>query len=220
MLRYGFDMGYTTNQVFAHRDFRVPSAKTEEVYLNDKELDALEKLPLTGRRAETRDAFLIAAWTGVRHSDLKAMNDSHINFAERKITIHSIKTGTKAIIPMNSKVIEILNRYGGHMPSVPSNPVMNKLLKVIYKDAGFTQSVNIISIRGGEEIREVKQKWQLVSVHTARRSFATNLSTKGISLMDLQHLTGHSDINNLKRYLKTTHNEVADKLIHETNLFI
>ena len=219
MLRYGFDMGYTTNNVYSHRDFKVPSAKTEEVYLNEKELDALSKLALTGRRAETRDAFLIASWTGLRHSDLAALNDSHINFEERKITIHSIKTSTKSVIPMNSKVIEILNRYGGHMPPVPSNPVMNKLLKNICKDAGITQPVNIISIRGGEEIREVKEKWQLVSVHTARRSMATNLANKGISLMDLQNLTGHADIQNLKRYLKTTKEEIADKLIKETDYF-
>lgn len=219
MLRYGFDMGYSTNQVYSHRDFKVPAAMTEEVYLNDTELEALANLPLTGRRAETRDAFLIAAWTGVRHSDLMAMNDTHINLEERKITINSLKTGTKSVIPMNSKVIEILNRYHGKMPPVPSNPVMNRLIKSICKDAGFTQPVNIISIRGGQEIREVKEKWMLVTVHTARRSMATNLANKGISLMDLQSLTGHADIHTLKRYLRTTKEEIADKLINETDFF-
>lgn len=218
-LRYGFDMGYTTNNVYAHRDFRAMSAKTEEVYLNDAELDVLGKLNLSGIAAEARDAFLIASWIGVRHSDLLAMNDTHINIAERKITIHSIKTNTKSVIPINSRVMKILNNYGGHMPPVPSNQMMNKQLKAICKEAGFTQPVNIVAVRGGERVREVKEKWELISCHTARRSFATNLANKGISMTDLQNLTGHSSEGNLRRYLRTTKDEIADKLLTETDLF-
>ena len=219
VLRYGFEMGYSTNTVYAHKDFRVMSAKTEEVYLNDAELDVLYNMDLTGGLAEARDAFLIAAYTGVRHSDLAAMDDSNINLAERKITIRSIKTDTKSVIPINSRVMEILNRYGGHMPPVHSNQVLNRHLKSITKAAGFTQKVNIIAIRGGERVKEVKEKWELVSCHSARRSFATNLANKGISMLDLQNLTGHSSEGNLRRYLRATKDEIADKLLHETDYF-
>ncbi|WP_418408069.1 tyrosine-type recombinase/integrase [Alistipes sp.] len=218
-LRYAYEMGYTTNTIYTHRDFKIPSGKTEEVYLNDEELDILYALSLPQNKAHVRDAFILACDTGVRHSDLEQLNDTHINIHARKITIHSIKTGTKSVIPINSRVLKILNRYGSHMPPVPANAVMNREIKTICKDAGFTQKVNILAVRGGEKVREVKEKWELISCHTARRSFATNLANKGISMMDLQNLTGHSSEGNLRRYLRTTKEEIADKLINETEYF-
>lgn len=219
VLRYAYKIGHTTNSIYAHPDFEILSARTEEIYLTDAELDILYGMALPKNKALVRDYFLISCYTGLRHSDLLQINDTHINILDRKITLYAIKTDTKTVIPLNSRVLEILNKYGGHMPPVPANATMNEQIKKICKDAGFTEIVNLVTVRGGERIRESHEKWSLVKCHSGRRTFSSNLSNKGMSNNDLMQLTGHSSEGNLRRYLRTSKDETADKLLNETEYF-
>ena len=46
------------------------------------------------------------------------------------------------------------------------------------------------------------EKWELVSSHTARRSFATNLYISGVALEDIAMMMGHGkNIETTKRYI-------------------
>ena len=57
-----------------------------------------------------------------------------------------------------------------------------------------------ISLRSEDLI--TKEKWELVSSHTARRSFATNLYLSGVALEDIALMMGHGkNIETTKRYI-------------------
>ena len=53
--------------------------------------------------------------------------------------------------------------------------------------------------RGGREIKS--QKWEQVSTHTARRSFATNLYLSGCDLYTIGRMMGHSSADMTRRYI-------------------
>jgi hypothetical protein len=47
-------------------------------------------------------------------------------------------------------------------------------LKELGEKAEINEPIEIIATKGGKRIREVYKKYELITVHTARRSFATN----------------------------------------------
>ena len=46
------------------------------------------------------------------------------------------------------------------------------------------------------------EKWQLVSTHTARRSFATNMYLMGVPSITIMRITGHKTEKAFMRYIK------------------
>ena len=59
----------------------------------------------------------------------------------------------------------------------------------------------------GVRKEEVFQKWEVISSHTCRRSFCTNLFKRGMNLEDIALFSGHSAIRILKLYIKLTPEE-------------
>lgn len=53
------------------------------------------------------------------------------------------------------------------------------------------------------------EKWQLVSTHTARRSFATNMYKLGIPSITIMKLTGHRTEKAFMKYIKLNEDEHA-----------
>jgi integrase/recombinase XerC len=54
----------------------------------------------------------------------------------------------------------------------------------------------------GSNIRRILKKYSDISVHDLRRTFATNLINKGISIVELQMILGHSSINTTMAYIR------------------
>ncbi|MEP7111522.1 MAG: hypothetical protein ABI760_26240 [Ferruginibacter sp.] len=61
----------------------------------------------------------------------------------------------------------------------------NKYLKEVAQLVGFTS-------KGPVTETPDKQLWELISSHTARRSFATNYYLQGFPTIDLMKITGHT----------------------------
>ena len=57
-----------------------------------------------------------------------------------------------------------------------------------------------------------KKKYELITTHTARRSFATNLYNKGLNTITIRAITGHKDDKAFLRYIKVTPKDQARKL--------
>jgi integrase len=56
------------------------------------------------------------------------------------------------------------------------------------------------------------KKWELLSTHTARRSFATNLYLAGLSSITIMAITGHKTEKAFMKYIKATSSEHAKLL--------
>lgn len=63
----------------------------------------------------------------------------------------------------------------------------------------------------------VKFKWELVTSHTARRSAITNLHKMGLRERDLLVFSGHTNLKNLEKYIRTGLSEEADRIAEKFN---
>ena len=128
------------------------------------------------------------------------------------------------MIPIHPLVREVMLKYDGKYPnSLPpalSNQKMNDYLKVICEKVECLK-VNIETeyVKGGVEVSEDKMKWELVTTHTARRSFATNVYKSGFPAISLMKITGHRTEKAFLLYIKVTPEENAKKLLSHWNLY-
>jgi len=196
---------------------KLPISKqpTDSVYLSEEELEHIAALDLSAVPGyeKARDLFLFGAYTGLRFSDYSRVEASNIRLSQGKylLEITQAKTNEKVLIPLKPKAKAILMKYGKAMPKM-SNQKLNEYIKEVCKAAGLTEEVEIRTYKGGKKATSHYPKWQLVSSHTARRSFATNLHKRGVQYIDIMKLTGHKTVAAFLSYIKIGHEEGAMRL--------
>jgi integrase len=205
---------------FAYKDFRNISEYSVQVYLPIKELEQLATLDLTYNKTyeQIRDRFIMQSFTGLRISDMKKLNNDNIYLHQRVIHNINKKTGRKVVIPIHDKIYEILEKYDGQLPKQFSKDVINTALKVICKEAGINEEIRYIRTEGGRKVEYVKQKWEMVSTHTARRSMVVNMLEAGISINEAMPVTGMS-LQTLIKYNRITPEHNAANIIESGKFF-
>ena len=63
--------------------------------------------------------------------------------------------------------------------------------------------------RGGKRVSSVVKKYQLITNHTARRSFATNLYLAKVPTLAIMKMTGHKTEKSFLKYIRVTSEENA-----------
>ncbi len=122
------------------------------------------------------------------------------------------KTGNKVWIPMHPVVESILEKYEFEIPSIITNQKFNEALKVIAEKAKINTPFHKRITKGGVSRSTEYPKWQLVTSHTARRSFATNLYKSGFPSISIMQITGHKTETAFLKYIKVTPEEHAKLL--------
>lgn len=211
-MRYAYEKGYTLNDDFKNRQFKVFQEQVETVYLSETELAALYALDLPANKAQIRDNFLISCYTSLRYSDISRLERRHINYDNNTIVITTQKTGVVVVIPIHPIVRDILSRYDNQPPKAQCNQATNRVIKELCRAAGITNPVNILETRGGEKVEMTYDKCQLVSSHTARRSFATNAFKSGMPTLSIMQITGHLTESSFMRYIRVSKEENAATL--------
>lgn len=210
------DRKLTQNLQFKNRRFKTVEEPTENIYLSEKELAKLYELDLsTSQRLDrTRDLFLIGCYTGLRFSDLSELTRANITKDGNVARVKTIKTGEVVMIPLKSQVKAILQKYEGEPPQAYSNQKMNDYLKELGEKAEINEEVLITATKGGVRNTEVFTKWQLITTHTARRSFATNAYLMGVPTISIMKITGHKTEKSFLKYIKISQEDNANKLIN------
>lgn len=147
-------------------------------YLNEEEIDRIFNLDLSSDDVleNIRDSFIISLWSGLRISDFnKNLNTENID--EDFINIKTTKTQAWVNIPLHSQVKQVLKKRFGYLPIRYSDKHFNDRIKTVCMLANIDEE-----IRGKKFDSDVKRKvigtykkYDLISSHTGRRSFATNL---------------------------------------------
>lgn len=205
----------TTNIQFRSRRFKTFEEPSENIYLSREELRRIYQMNLkTQPRLErVRDLFIIACYTGLRFSDLVQLRDENLIDNSTKIRIKTEKTGEMVMIPIHIHVKEILKKYDGIPPEMLTNQKMNQYLKEIGDWAGIHEDVIISFTKGGnKEVRTFK-KYELITTHTARRSFATNAFLNGVPTISIMKITGHQTEKSFMKYIKISQEDNANKLL-------
>ena len=121
---------------------------------------------------------------------------------------------------------DILNKYAGNQKCtydntllpVSSNQKMNDYLKEVAQLAELNEIVFKSNTKGGKRIDVKHWKWELVTTHTARRSFATNAYKRGVPTISIMRLTGHTTEKAFMKYIKIDNEENAI-LMYENDFF-
>jgi len=201
--------GLNAKQDYKSRRFKVVHEDSDSIYLNEAELQTLYDLDLSKspRLDKVRDLFLVGCWTGLRFSDLIALRPEKIK--DGIIRLEQIKTLDKVVIPCHPIVNAILAKYSGNLPRAISNQKMNDYLKEVCKLAGLTETTTKGITKAGVRLLQNFEKWELVSVHTARRSFATNMYQLGVPTVTIMRITGHRTEKAFLTYIKLSEDEHA-----------
>ena len=185
---------------YQHSDVLVSPVKQEKIYLNKDELDQVQQvnLPFKERLDKVRDWLLLGVNTGLRISDLKRLNKDHIvDSSEGKILKVLLRKSKNMVsISVNSIVDSIVCKYDGFPPRI-SDQRFNEYVKELCRMAGINKRVS--KIEKGEQV--FYEKWQLVSSHICRRSFATNAFKAGLHPKYLMPITGHITVKQFMEYI-------------------
>jgi integrase len=184
-----------------------PKPKEVAVYLTDSELKAIHTAELSSKYDNARDLFLLGCYTGLRYSDTSTIMREHINDLEGFISIHQAKTGDFVTIPMHPILKQILQKRDWSPPYSLSNQKLNEYIKEVAKLAGITAPIEVQTTKAGTRKKKIVEKWQLITSHTARRSFASNLYKKRVPPQTIMKLTGHKTLQSFLAYIRLTDTE-------------
>lgn len=213
-LRAADESGMVVNPAYKSRRFKVPKESTTKVYLTDAEIDELFSIDLSKRPAleRARDLLVFHTRTGLRHSDWDAF--SEINFNGNRVEIKTQKTAQLVTLPLHHQMTVIRSRYEGvypnALPPALTTQKMNEHLKELAAlSPSLRMPVIIYKTVAGESISTTVRKYQCITTHTARRSFATNLYRAGCPVRSIMEITGHKSESSFRSYIVLDREEHA-----------
>ncbi len=212
ILREAEDRDIVVNTAFHKKSFKVIRTESDSIYLNEVDIKKLLKAELSPALSRLRDIFIMACYTGQRHSDWHQIRKENITPENgRDILKISQQKGKKIVhIPVHPIVKSILNKYADNIPKVITNQKFNFALKSI----GEKAKLGHISINGN-----IVEKSEEISTHTARRSFATNAYlSRSMQVYEIMNCTGHKSESSFLKYLKLNGMDYA-KLAAESKFF-
>lgn len=213
---------YVISMEFKETQFYSPSNSTQDIYLKEEEIIKIYNTVYPQDYLDNaRDWFIIGLRTGLRVSDLLHLTRKNIDGSF--IELRNKKTDFPVIIPLHRNVSKILEKRNGSFPRKISDTNFNLYIKEVSKIAGLTEktwggkiSEKTIEINGKKETIHRKvvgeyPKYELVSSHICRRTFATLLYGK-IDTLTIMKITGHQTEIQFLAYVKITPKEYAEKL--------
>lgn len=183
----------------------VKSIDKKIIFLTWEELITFYNYP-TKREYEqiAKDIFCLASFTSLRYSDIKNLNIANIK--DNKIELIIQKTRKTIHIELNDYAKEILSRQTpdlttGKIFKYISVPTLNTNIKSIAKACKIDEAIEIEYYKHRRRIKEIKPKYELISIHTGRKTFVSNAIMMGIDPYIVMKWTGHSDYKTMKPYI-------------------
>ena len=205
-LNWNIKKGRSVPNDFKH--VTIKKRDTDDIALTEGEVKILETIKLDHRLDVYRDMFLIGVYSGQRFSDYSVFEKADIR--NGMIIKRAEKTETNSYIPLHPKLESLLNKYDWQIRTVSSQK-FNKAIQQICKIAGFHDVVKMTKYLGSKKIIKRHHRWEIVTSHTARRTFITLSSEKGMPDHIIMSITGIRDPKTLKKYKKINLDSVMDQ---------
>jgi site-specific recombinase XerD len=188
----------------------------EKCWLSAAELDQVARALLPNNLALVRDAFVFCCYTGLRYSDLHDLHAGNLHDwdGSKVLRLTQTKTRTGVSVYLTPPALALLEQYDGtraRLLPVMANAVMNRYLKRIARLAGVERMVEVVETVAGQVMKRAVPKWELVTMHTARHTFATQSLMRGMPVEVLQKVLGHAKIQTTLIYAK-----IVEDFQHQT----
>ena len=193
------DVGLFHKQFYVRKEQIVIYALMPEelnYLIYDKDLEN----KLSKRLKETKDVFVFGCTVALRVSDLLHLKQSAMRVVNGRhyLSVRSKKTRTDTLVKLPDYAVEILQKYKNVQKKLlPSFTIssLNKYLKQLMKEAGFTHPVTLCRERRGKPIqlnRGVARFCDVVSTHTMRRTAITTMLCLGMPEHVVRKISGHT----------------------------
>ena len=101
------------------------------------------------------------------------------------------KTGAISYTPTIWNELQLIfEKYNYHLPLLSDNTIREYTQKICQYIKGFDKVSSWYITLGGKTEKIEKEKWKMVGNHTGRRSFITNLKSRGYSFEEIGEFTG------------------------------
>ena len=191
----------------------IKGEETKPIFLSFDEIDKIKDTEMFSEALNNaRDWLVLGCYLGQRVSDLLNLTNEkiHLDNGIKILKLTQKKTGSEVEFPLPVEALSLLEEKGS-FPRRISDQKFNKHIKQVCKIAGITQEIQgslmqEAEIQGKKQYRKVKglyPKYELVTSHICRRSFATNY----YSLMPttlLRRITGHATEEMFLKYIGET----------------
>lgn len=196
--KHGYEV---SNQIDAIQGF---TKKPIIVVLNEDELTRIFQHPFDrdSYLDNARDWLIIGCYIGQRVGDMIKLNSSNLNKEKNRLLFTQEKTGKRTEVPIHSRVREILGKRNGEFPRQISEVKFNLFIKEVAKEVGIDDVVEGARKNPKTNRKEVGKypKFELITSHICRRSFATNHYGK-VPTPFLMGITNHSDERTFLAYI-------------------
>ena len=191
---------YHNNTKF--KDFSAPEKEGSIIHLTFPELQQLINFKFESEKlSRVRDFYCFGCLIGARYSDLRRLTKNNISDGKLKFTTE--KTKIDITIPLFPGLTTIINRYPDQHLLLPkySGQKANKYIKKACELAEINTLTEYKTFVKNETIKTFKPKWELISSHSARKTFICYAHSSGIDLKTIMNITGIQDHETLRRYL-------------------
>lgn len=213
LLHRAYDNEMTDNNHFQKVQTVLSADVSEQVYLEEKEINKLKLLKLTDKQEiQVRDMFIIACYTALRISDLQQLGKAIIR--DGKITMYQTKTQEQVEIPILKEISSLLSYYQKQGFPTLNICKANKIIKELARRCSINDEISYKEHRGGVSRIQTKRKWEMISFHTARRSCITNLYKRGYPANYIMTLSGHHSTQAFQRYMRASNKELTTSFIN------
>jgi len=152
-------------------------------------------------------------YTGLRSSDMD-MCDTDSFFEENGqlfLKFTHVKTRQDSTIPIHDKAREIFKRYGYRFPELALQ-MKNRYIKEVAEKAKVNSNVRVTNFIGSNRQDVIKKKFQVITTHTARRSFGRRFMESVNDITQLCEIYGQSDTKITLRYIGWEDSELSKSI--------
>lgn len=190
----------------SYKGFKASKEEADSVYLDWSEIEKLKALELepNSLKGKVRNLFVFNCYCGLRYSDLKRLDKDRFTSIKDQLhlKIRMKKVDEVVMFPILPSAEALMKIYNYQLPTV-GDQKYNKQIKIICQMAGITELEVKRETGSGNKLILTLPRYEMVSSHTGRRSFATNFFEDGVPINELMAITGHTTEAAFKNYVKS-----------------
>ncbi len=210
LMQWALKKEFHNNEKF--QDFKKFKREADTVALSYDELMLLYNFDFDHDYLNrAKDLFCIGCFSGQRFSDYSVFEIA--DYKAGMIIKRAEKTESFSYIPVdaNPRLKALLDKYEWTIPKI-TNQKFNEYIKEACKIVGINDLVKKTVYRGTEKDIAIYEKWELISSHTARRTFITLALQRGMTYKAVMKITGIKKIETLMLYDKVDDKELINQV--------
>jgi integrase len=199
--------------VFKHTlyDYKIQKFNTNFVALTRDDIKQIENIKTDNPFwQKILDVFICNCFMSLRFGDLismekgKFLKDEAGDYYYKK---NNEKTGIPIEIPITPTAFRILEKYDFELPVYTNQYFNSELFNILEHHKLFGEKIQKQELKNGKPVVKFYKKRELITSHTARRTFITLAITNNVPLNAIQSSTGHTQLSTLSKYVKANRNK-------------